>query len=76
MSRELDNRRLKDVRPRNWPTMAESYGDPILNGLGFLGEPSVYRARLARARVLELDGKGPLAELERQLAGYGYRGSR
>lgn len=67
MSRSLDRRRMKDVKPRAWPTMAESYGDAELNALGYIGEPVTYRARLARARVLELDGKGPLAELERWL---------
>lgn len=52
------------------PTLADFDGDPVLFGLGYLA--GTMAARLERARLLALDGRGPLVALRERLASYGY----
>ncbi len=67
MSRPLDARKVKDVRPRRRASLDEFYGDQVLLELGYVGEPSTYRLRIERAGILAAEGKGPRAWLARFL---------
>jgi hypothetical protein len=68
-----DTRRLSDVDgPREGPCLADFYDDPVLFALRWNGEKSTLAQRYQRARELELEGRGPLVELRRRLASYGY----
>ena len=68
MSRQLDTRRLSDVKPRPLPTPEEFYGDPQLAAYGYSGEASTYRLRINRIHELAAEGRGPMAWLKDFLA--------
>lgn len=55
--------RLPEPRPSE-----QSERDPVLAGLGYSGDALIYHQRVARIRLLWLDGRGPGAYLDRLLA--------